>query len=148
MVFASGEQDNVHQRIESFPVEVTQFAQSNGKSGTCFASAVRYHFFPKFLDNLKYGFCKKSLRKNATLNSKRLFSSQGTCSTIQVPFWKKKVFNYSELHFSDVTFYKIHTLMLLFCVSDNVPLLSKYSKLPNNRLEPYNHIGGSFFRNW
>ena len=24
--------------------------------------------------------------------------------------WRKKLFNYSELHFSEVTYYKIHTL--------------------------------------
>ena len=36
---------------------------------------------------LKYGFCKKSFRKNATLTSWTLFSSQkGTCSTIQVQY--------------------------------------------------------------
>ena len=36
---------------------------------------------------LKYGFCKKSLRKNATLNSWTLFSSQkGTCT--QNPYFR------------------------------------------------------------
>ena len=39
---------------------------------------------------LKYGFCKKSLRKNETLTSWTL--------------------NWSEFHFSEVTSYKIHTL--------------------------------------
>ena len=76
---------------------------------------------------LKYGFCKKSLRKNATLTSWTLFSSQkGTCSTIQGQlqtvavlvlyrylFVKKNVFNLPELHFSEVTFYKIHTLIII-----------------------------------
>ena len=30
---------------------------------------------------------------------------------IQVPFCEEKVFNYSELHFSKVTSYKIHILV-------------------------------------
>ena len=39
----------------------------------------------------KHGFCKKSLRKNATLNSWTLFSSKkGTCGTIQVPLCDEK----------------------------------------------------------
>ena len=29
---------------------------------------------------------------------------------LKVPFCEKKVFNYSELHFSEITSYKIHTL--------------------------------------
>ena len=37
-------------------------------------------------------------------------------------FVKKKVFNYSELHFSKVTSYKIHTLGLVL-----MPLLSTYN---------------------
>ena len=37
-------------------------------------------------------------------------------------FVKKKVFNYSELHFSEVTSYKIHTLGLVL-----MPLLSTYN---------------------
>ena len=45
--------------------------------------------------NLNYLCCKKSLRKNATLNSWTLFSSQrGTCIVLQVPscfLWKKRV---------------------------------------------------------
>ena len=62
--------------------------------------------------HLKHRCCKKSLRKNATLNSWTLFSSQkGTCTTLRYLFVMKKVFNYSELHFSEVTPYKIHILI-------------------------------------
>ena len=40
---------------------------------------------------LKYWFCKKSLRKNATLTSWTLFSSQkGTCSNVKLPFCEEK----------------------------------------------------------
>ena len=40
-----------------------------------------------FVNWLNYGFCKKSLRKNATLNSWTLFSSQkGTCT--QNPYFR------------------------------------------------------------
>ena len=74
---------------------------------------------------LKYGFWKKSLWKNATLNSWTLSSSQkGTWNNkskhLKKPnvmiyyyrylFVKMKVFNYSELHFSKGTCFKIHTL--------------------------------------
>ena len=74
---------------------------------------------------LKYGFWKKSIRKNATLNSWTLSSSQkGTCTIesyhlkklyvmiyyYRSLFVKMKVFNYSELHFAKVTSYKIPTL--------------------------------------
>ena len=52
-----------------------------------------------FMNLLKYGFWKKSLLQNPTLNSWTLFV-------------KIKVFNYSELHFAEVTFYKIHTLII------------------------------------
>ena len=42
-------------------------------------------------DTLKYEFCKKSLRKNAPLNSWTLFSSQkGTCTVLRVPFCEEK----------------------------------------------------------
>ena len=51
---------------------------------------------------LKYGFCKKSLRKNATLTNWTLVV------IYRYLFVKKKVFNMSELHFSEVTSYKIH----------------------------------------
>ena len=41
----------------------------------------------------------------------KIFSSQnGTCILIQVPICEEKVFNWSELHFSEVTSFKIHTL--------------------------------------
>ena len=46
---------------------------------------------------LKFGFCKKSLRKDATLKSWTLF-------------WPQKVINFSELHLLEVTSYKIHIL--------------------------------------
>ena len=54
---------------------------------------------------LKYGFHKKSLRKDAPLadlEKKR----------------RKKVFNWSEVHLSEVTSYKIHTLVL--CLLQNL----------------------------
>ena len=75
---------------------------------------------------LKYGFWKMSLRKNATLNSWTLSSSQkGTFTNgsqhlkksydlifyYRYLFVKMKVFNYSELHFSEGTSFKIHTLV-------------------------------------
>ena len=50
---------------------------------------------------LEYGFYKKSLQKDATLTRSALI-------------WKKsepKVFNWSELHLSTVTSYKIHILV-------------------------------------
>ena len=60
---------------------------------------------------LKYGFCKKSLRKNASLTSWTLFSSQkGTCSIIQVPFCEEKSVQLVRVAFFVVTSYKIHTL--------------------------------------
>ena len=60
---------------------------------------------------LKYGFCKKSLRKNETLTSWTLLAHFFSRSVL---IWKKsesKVFNWSEFHFSEVTSYKIHTLI-------------------------------------
>ena len=62
----------------------------------------------RYIRKLKYGFCKKSLDKNATLTSWTLFSSQkGTCIVLQeqVPFCEEKVFDLSES-------YKIHSLVL------------------------------------
>ena len=53
---------------------------------------------------LKYGFCKKSLRKDATLTSSTV--------VYRYPFVMKKVFSWSELHLSEVISYKIHTLVV------------------------------------
>ena len=49
-------------------------------------------------------FCKKSLRKNAMVEHFFLHKK------VPIVLYRKKVFNYSELHFAEVTFYKIHTL--------------------------------------
>ena len=75
---------------------------------------------------LKYGFCKKSLRKDEPLTSWTLFwaylsSLLGGCNSKPTggnskptqKWWRicsKKVFNRSEVHLSEVTSYKIHTL--------------------------------------
>ena len=45
--------------------------------------------------------------KNSALSLIRLVLINGDCVNL---FVKKKVFNYSELHFSEATSYKIHTL--------------------------------------
>ena len=64
--------------------------------------------FKLLLRLLNYGFCKKSLLKDATLKS---WTQKGTCSTYsRYLFAVKKVFNFSELHLSEVTSYKIHIL--------------------------------------
>ena len=62
-------------------------------------------FFPLFRlkDYLKYGFCKKSLRKDAPLTSWTLHWSGKKR--------REKVFNWSEVHFSEVTSCKIHILV-------------------------------------
>ena len=70
---------------------------------------------------LHYGFYKKSLRKDATLTNWTLFSSQkGTCKYYRYPLVVKKVFNWSGLHLSEVTSYKIHTLI--------IPTFEEYEK--------------------
>ena len=66
---------------------------------------------------LKYGFCKKSLRKNETLTSCPFFpfffitfgwvQQQNQPEVIKE---MEKMGNWSEFHFSEVTSYKIHTL--------------------------------------
>ena len=68
------------------------------------------YMYKKEYSQLKYGFCKKSLRKNATLTTWTLssFFPDQHWSGKKV---RKKVFNWSELHFSEVTFYKIHILI-------------------------------------
>ena len=78
--------------------------------------------------SLMYGFCKKSLRKDEPLTSSTLFflsifviSFGWVCCC---PQWVwccthpkvmtnmlKKVFNWSEVHLFEVTFYNIHTLI-------------------------------------
>ena len=70
--------------------------------------------------SLKNGFCKKSLRKDEPLTSWTLFwaylsSLVGGCNSKQthqkvMTNMLKKVFNWSEVHLFEVTFYKIHTL--------------------------------------
>lgn len=61
---------------------------------------------------LKYGFCKKALRKDATLKSWTLFWPQ-TCTFMyhRYLFVVKKVFNFSELHLSEVTSCEIYILV-------------------------------------
>ena len=50
-----------------------------------------FHFLNQANWMLKYWFCKKSLRKNATLTSWTFFSSQkGTCIVLQVLFSSQK----------------------------------------------------------
>ena len=70
---------------------------------------------------LKYGFCMKLLRKNATLNSWTLFFFKKKVPVVlyRYLFVKKKVFNYSELHFSEVISYKIHTLVPFIITSQS-----------------------------
>ena len=56
-------------------------------------------------------FCKKSLRKNAMVE--HFFLHKKVPIVLYRYFFvKKKVFNYSELHFSEVTSYKIHSLIV------------------------------------
>ena len=84
--------------------------------------------------SLKYGFCKKSLRKKETLNSCTFYLHKKVPVLMNHNIWKKlyvmihycrylfvkmKVFNYSELHFSEVTSYKIHTLVVSPLVQKN-----------------------------
>ena len=45
---------------------------------------------------------------NVVLNS--MFENMYLCMYYRYPFVMKKVFNFSELHFSEVTSYKIHIL--------------------------------------
>ena len=80
---------------------------------------------------LKYGFCNKSFRKDEPMTSWTLFStylSSKLCSPLiktlerirsssgegesllMINMWKK-VFNWSEVHLSEMTCYKIHTLV-------------------------------------
>ena len=88
---------------------------------------------------LKYGFCNKSFRKDEPLTSWTLFSTY-LSSKLDSPspmvdyrriestpvFWLeenlilttnmlKKVFNWSEVHLSEMTCYKIHTLTIYSC---------------------------------
>ena len=60
---------------------------------------------------LKYEFCKKSLRKMQLWQVEHFFHKKGTCIVLHLPFCKEKVFNLSELHFPEVTSYKIHTFI-------------------------------------
>ena len=76
-----------------------------------------WYFFTIFLvqaNYLKYGFYKKSLWKDATLTSWTLFHHKRVpVSTTDTLLWWKKCSNWSELHLSEVTSYKIHTLIKL-----------------------------------
>ena len=74
---------------------------------TCQRTYLLWHQIENYL--LKYGFCKKSLRKNESLTSWTLLDH----------FFSRSVFNCSEFHFSKVTSYKIHTLRVrkkLWCL--------------------------------
>ena len=55
--------------------------------------------------------------------------------TIQVPFFEEKVFDYSDLHFSEVTSYKIYTLAKRWrFICHLIPCnFSKFSRLLNVR---------------
>ena len=83
-----------------------------------------------FVVHLKYEFYKKSLRKDEPLTSWTLFEhichyfwvgllvlvrvQQQTHPKV-ITNMLKKVFNWSEVHLSEVTSYKIHTLTVWFC---------------------------------
>ena len=59
------------------------------------------NIYVQYMNLLKYGFCKKSLRKNATLKSWTLFSSQkGTCNTYIGTYFRtlslKQHYSYSK----------------------------------------------------
>ena len=60
--------------------------------------------------------------KNATLNS---WTQKGTWRT--GTFLKKKVFNYSGLHFCEVNSYKIHTLAVYLNVRTSLESWSSYT---------------------
>ena len=69
--------------------------------------------FIKFSFKLDYGFCKKSHRKDEPLTSfgwvQQVQQQTHPKVTTNV---LKKVFNWSEVHLSEVTPYKIHNLVV------------------------------------
>ena len=71
----------------------------------------------KLVDELRYQFWKKSLRKNATveLNTFTIYLSSHLLYSAITPKsedkYVEKVFNLTELHFSEVTSFKIGTLI-------------------------------------
>ena len=92
-------------------------------------------------EQLKYGFCKKSPRKDAPLTSWTLFSS--VFFQISTDLEKKrgeKVFNWSEVHFSNVTFNKIHILVGLevWNESSNKSIVQEEKKTNASLRKAYN----------
>ena len=90
-----------------------------------------FGLWPSLLRVLKYGFCNKSFWKNEPRTSWTLFQQ------IVPHFWVglllqtanppksegkyvEKVFNWSEVHLSEMTWYKIHTLIVFYTIPTTV----------------------------
>ena len=81
---------------------------------------------------LMYGFCSKSFRKEKRLTSLLFYQANPHISEDK---YVEKVFNWSEVHLSEMTCYKIHTLVwqgLLIFVIRHGPLWSTGQKDKNN----------------